>query len=153
MESFAAGIIPYIIQNGNLYFLLGLEASNNKWSGFVGGSEPRETEIQTAIRELTEESALIFSGINGYIIKKITNTNPVIEETSTGKTVYLYFIEFPETSFDENLLNEHFEYNKKQFNRPEFHEKKKLKWFSLNEIKRTKSILFKLKKTILINFK
>lgn len=32
--SFAVGIVPFI---SNGAFLLGLETSNNKWSGFVGG--------------------------------------------------------------------------------------------------------------------
>jgi 8-oxo-dGTP pyrophosphatase MutT (NUDIX family) len=95
MESFAAGIVPYTIINGNQYFLLGLERSNRKWSGFVGGSEPGELPIETALREFHEESALAFKHLNESIKEQLQNTLPVVDTTSSGKTVYIWFIRFP----------------------------------------------------------
>ena len=60
METFAAGILPYIVVENNYYFLLGLEKSNNLWSGFVGGSNKNELITDTALREFNEESVFIF---------------------------------------------------------------------------------------------
>ena len=79
--TFAAGIIPYTFFNGNVYFLLGLEKSNNKWSGFVGGSEIGETPQQTALREFHEETTMSFLKLNDYIIESLKLTLPVIEKT------------------------------------------------------------------------
>ena len=48
----AAGIIPYIKLNGDVYFLLGFETRDKKWSGFVGSYEPKDKNIiTTAIRK------------------------------------------------------------------------------------------------------
>jgi 8-oxo-dGTP pyrophosphatase MutT (NUDIX family) len=143
---FAAGIIPYtILENGQCYFLLGLEESNNKWSGFVGSSERGESVIETAFREFNEESAFVLDSFNEYTLSKLLNTQPVIEKTSTSKTAYLYFIKYP--IFNLNI-NEIFQYNKSQFTKKEFHEKKELRWFSLDEIKKS-NVLYRLKKTII----
>ena len=60
MERYAAGIIPVYRMENQIYFLLGHERSNNKWSGFVGGSEQNESVIQTALREFNEETSLVF---------------------------------------------------------------------------------------------
>lgn len=146
MEPFAAGIIPYIFFNGMYYFLLGLEKSNNTWSGFVGGSEQGELPINTALREFNEETAMVFEK-NTFIKKKLTTTTPVIEKTSTGKTVYLWFIEFPE------FLNfTQFHYNQTIIKDPRFNEKSDIQWFSLLQIKKSRKVFNRLKKTILFYF-
>ena len=141
METFAAGIIPIKITD-QIYFLLGLETSNNKWSGFVGSSEPGETIQQTAIREFNEESCMIFKDI------PITLDKFLVEKTSKGKNAYLYFVRF-ENLPHEIILNKSLEQNKKIYTKREYQEKKKLHWFSLTEIKKSNKILNKLKKTIL----
>ena len=146
MEPFAAGIIPYIFFNGMYYFLLGLEKSNIKWSGFVGGSEPGELPINTALREFNEETAMVFEK-HTCIKKKLTTTTPVIEKTSTGKTVYLWFIEFPEFL---NLTQ--FHYNQSIIKDPRFNEKSDIQWFSLLQIKKSRKVFNRLKKTILFYF-
>ena len=126
METFAAGIIPYTFKNNQIYYLLGLEASNNKWSGFVGGSEPGETVQQTAIREFNEETCMIFKAV------PLILGEPVIETSSSGKTVYLYFVKIE--FFDENVLNKFFEENKMIYKQREYHEKKSNK--ILNKLKK-----------------
>uniref|UniRef100_A0A6C0AZW4 Nudix hydrolase domain-containing protein n=1 Tax=viral metagenome TaxID=1070528 RepID=A0A6C0AZW4_9ZZZZ len=146
-SSFAAGIVPYTISNGYTYFLLGKETSNNKWSGFVGGSEPGETPRKTAIREFHEETATIFTNANGYIEKQLTLIEPIIEKTSTGKTVYIWFVEFP--AYVDFLQ---FYINKQILNEKHFKEKSELRWFSFYETQ-SKNVLYKLKKMILLFFK
>jgi len=142
--SFAAGIVPY---NSNGDFLLGLETSNNKWSGFVGGSEPGETPIKTALREFHEETAMIFINANDYIQTQLKLTEPVTSTTPSGKPVYIWFIEFP--NYVDTLQ---FYTNKQILNQKQFEEKSELRWFNINEIQRGK-VLFKLKKIILKLFK
>ena len=142
--SFAAGIVPY---SSNGTFLLGLETSNNKWSGFVGGSEPGETPIKTALREFHEETAMLFINANDYIEKQLALTKPVIETTSTGKPVYIWFVEFPIYTDTSKFYT-----NKQLLNKKQYNEKSELRWFTLNEIQRGK-VLFKLKRTILGIFK
>ena len=137
MEPFAAGLIPYFYNGVEIYFLLGLERSNQKWSGFVGGSERGETKKQTAMREFNEETTLIFENI------PLQLGTPILEKTSTGKKVYLYFVKFPEKR--EYRLNTGLTDKK-------YKEKEKLKWFSLDQIKKTNTVFRKLKQTILTYF-
>lgn len=53
-----AGILPTTIYEGKLYFLFGKEnkyADTPGWSDFGGGTDKKETFLQTAIREAGEE--------------------------------------------------------------------------------------------------
>ena len=147
MEQFAAGIIPYHVSPQGVSFLLGLEKSNNKWSGFVGGSEPYESIIQTAVREFNEETSLIFKDNLEYFYNQCLRTQVIQEYTPSGKRVYLWFIELP---YPVDL--EQFSINQSLIEDPHFKEKSKLRWVSIQEIRTSKSILNRLKKTILINF-
>lgn len=140
--SLAAGIIPYSVINNQVSFLLGLEKSNRKWSGFVGGSEPSDRSIiNTAIREFNEETSTIFENYLNYIYNEI-NTNKailVMDITPTNRNVYLYFVNFPKVT---NL-------EMKKIQKREYQEKSKLRWFSLSEIKNNKDIFFRLRNSIL----
>lgn len=139
-KKFAAGIVPYIVLENKKYFLLGLERSNNLWSGFVGGSEPNETVEQTALREFNEETARIFEEYIPFIEAELIKTKPNMDITSTGKNVYIYFIEFPNESqekikdFMDHCLED-----------PCYNEKSILRFFTVDEIKKSK-VFFSLKK-------
>ena len=142
----AAGIIPYIKLNGTVYYLLGFEISNKKWSGFVGGYEPKDKNIiTTAIREFNEESRMVFNNYLEFIKQKIEFTEPHIDITKTGRTVYLWFIEFPPETFNINI-SEIFLNN--SINNPVYNEKSDIRWFNLNDIKNGK-VLYNLKRVIL----
>ena len=149
MKKYAAGIVPYISID-RVYILLGLEKSNNKWSGFVGGSEPGEIVVDTALREFNEETAMIFNdhlvSLKGVLLK----TKPVVESTSTGKDAFIYFIKFPVNICDDIIPQ--FLKNKSQLQEDHFHEKSMLRWFSLDEIKESPKILLKIKKSIISKF-
>ena len=142
MEPFAAGIVPYTIIYGKYYFLLGLETSNNKWSGFVGGSEPGEIPRETAIREFHEETKLVFEN---YPIL-LENEPTFIDRTPTGKKVYLWFMEM---EYNENINSL---FKTKRLGGRQFNEKSELRYFSLSEIVRSKNILYQLKEVILRTF-
>jgi hypothetical protein len=149
MENFAAGIVPYIIIDGHIYFLLGLELSNNKWSGFIGKSQDDETVIQTALREFNEETVNLFEEYSETIISELNKTLPKIDTSSTGKNVYIYFLQFPEQSQEliKNFINA-----KAKLTEDHYLEKGILKWFNLNDIKKSNRILYRLKQMILTHF-
>ena len=54
----SCGVLPYRIVNGRKEFLLVFETSSKCWSLPKGHMEPGETEEQTALRELFEETGL-----------------------------------------------------------------------------------------------
>ena len=144
----AAGIIPYIKLNGDVYFLLGFETRDKKWSGFVGSYEPKDKNIiTTAIREFNEESGMVFNNYLGYIKRNIEFKEPYIDITKTGRPVYLWFVEFPLETFNINV-SEIFLNNISKFNNPVYKEKTDIRWFNLNNIKNGK-ILYNLKRVIL----
>jgi 8-oxo-dGTP pyrophosphatase MutT (NUDIX family) len=142
MESFAAGIVPYVYFEGKTYFLLGLERSNNKWSGFIGGSEPGEHPKQTALREFHEETAKIFESKQRFLDTQLQFTDPMIQHSTTGKTVYIWFLEFPPKTFSMNFA----QFHRNQTSLPEaYREKLELRWFNVHDIKTSKNVLYKLK--------
>ena len=149
MESFAAGIIPYTVLNNETFFLLGLERSNHKWSGFVGGSEPSETPILTALREFHEETSLAFHHQGNYFYNEVLKTQPILEKTQTGKIVYLWFIECPPESMSMNLSV--FYTNQNEISDRHYKEKSELRWIPLSQIPNEK-VLYRLKQTILKHF-
>ena len=149
MENFAAGIIPYIIIEHKKYFLLGLEKSNDYWSGFVGGSETDENYTETAVREFHEETATIFEDYTPFIEEQLKKTEPEIDTSPSGRDVYLYFVEFPVDCQGYISL---FMDKKKDFTDECFHEKSILKWFSIEEIRRSKRIFSRLKQMMLVKF-
>lgn len=149
MENFAAGIVPYIIIDGDLSFLLCLELSNNKWSGFVGNSQDDEKIPETALREFNEETVNLFQEYRELINRELNKTLPKIDSSSTGKRVYIYFLQFPEESQEviKNFINA-----KSKLTEDHYYEKGILKWFSLNEIKKSNRIFSRLKQMINIYF-
>ena len=148
-ETFASGIIPYITIEHKKYFLLGLEKSNNYWSGFVGGSETGETCVETAVREFHEETATIFEDYTPFIEEQLKRAEPEIDISPSAKYVYLYFIEFPVDCQEYISL---FMDKKKDFTDACFHEKSILKWFSIEEIRRSKRVFNRLKQILLFKF-
>lgn len=54
----SCGVLPYRIENGQRQFLLVFETSSKCWSIPKGHIEAGETDVQTAMRELYEETGL-----------------------------------------------------------------------------------------------
>ena len=147
MDSFAAGIVPYIIIEKTYYFLLGLERSNHLWSGFVGGSEKNETIEKTALREFNEETGCIFEHYLPFIEKELKKKKPYMDISGTGKNVYIYFLEFPEES-QENIKF----FMSSEKNELCYNEKSILRWFTLHEIQKQRRMLYSLQTMILKTF-
>ena len=95
-----AGIIPFLVHQGETYVLLGLSKEKNPvWADLGGRTEHGETPIQTAIREYGEESR--------YVIPP--NLNRLNKVLLTGKegSVYpdqiLLVIEVDPTFYNINI--------------------------------------------------
>jgi len=148
-NKFAAGVVPYLIIENQYYFLLGLERSNNKWSGFVGKSEIGETPQETALREFNEETSLLFKNNLQFVYSKLNLTEPVLETTPSGNVAYIWFIHFPPHIISMDFSEFHF--NQSKIKDRHFKEKSNLRWFTLSQI-RNGPILNCLKQTILRTF-
>ena len=141
--SISAGIIPYTLINGRMYFLLGYERKS--WSGFIGSSENDETPIDTAVREFNEETALIFNDYLDLIREKVCSAVPIVFLSPKGKKVHLYFIDFCESITQ-------FKDNRKKLQSWVFHEKEKLGWFTMHQIHHSPTVFGPLRELIVSNF-
>jgi len=147
----AAGIVPYIITpEGKIEFLLGFETKMSKWSGFVGGYEDSDINIiNTAIREFNEETANIFENdLITFKSKIISGDSLLITDSTKNRLVYIWFVRISMV----NNLPELFLHNKSLLSENHYQEKSEIKWFKLNEIRKSKDILYKLKSSILNNY-
>ena len=66
-----AGILPVVLHNSVLFFLMGKERHNNLLCDFGGGAKHKESVFDTAVREGYEE----LNGVLGtkYELEKIVN--------------------------------------------------------------------------------
>ena len=133
---YAAGIVPYFKISNKKYFLLGYERGS--WSGFVGGSEENETIRETALREFHEETKLIFKDYPIHL-NFIFNT----DITPSGKTVYIWFVEF-----DNSLLHLIDNFKNSKLKGKQFNEKSDIGLFTLNQIIKMNNVFYKLKELI-----
>jgi hypothetical protein len=105
-----AGILPTTIHNNKLYFLFGkenkYEDSASGFSDFGGGTDNKETFLQTAIREGTEELTGFLGSTNDLrnMLKKYGTYN--IDYKSEGYSTYRSHL-FP-YNYNEYLLQNFF---------------------------------------------
>ena len=147
-----AGILPYAIQNGQLYVLLGRERveDNQKhgqsglWSDFGGKKIPGEETIETAAREAFEES----DGLLGSKVQIIDTLRSglksgiVTESVCSGSSHVSYLLEIP---FNSTLPTRHYQRFQQAWekNRLEVidkfngkYEKDRIAWFHINHTRR-----------------
>jgi hypothetical protein len=142
-----ASILPVTIYKGKLYFLFGKERpddTNPGWSDFGGGTDDKESYIQTAIREGGEELTG-FLGSNTDVKKLLTKYGTFdIDHKSPGFGVYRVHI-FP-MEYDPMLS---FYYNNNQrflqerldpkiIKDSKIFEKQQIKWFCIDDIVKKK---------------
>jgi bis(5'-nucleosidyl)-tetraphosphatase len=70
VESF--GIVPFLKEGGTWKVLLILHSQGNHWGFPKGKANPNETALETATRELKEET--------GLIVTEVLRENPMIEQ-------------------------------------------------------------------------
>ena len=135
-----AGILP-VAQDaqGNLHFLFGKEAEDNRWGDFGGGRENSETQFETAIREGCEELDG-FLGCGKTLMKRVTNNSIGQIDTAQYRT-YLFRIDY-----DRNLpmyFNNHHRFIKARMplavGTYGMFEKSQIKWFTIAELRKKSS--------------
>ena len=133
----AAGINPYIIENGRRYFLIGKEISTQRWSGFTGGYEDKDQDVEhTAVRELIEESCNVFLSWKDVLIENLhnhVNCNLIKSKTPRGRDLFVWFVEFP-PDIKNQKLEEEFQKNRTKTFDIHYLEKHGIKWVEEAEI-------------------
>jgi NUDIX domain len=142
-----ASILPVTIHKGKLYFLFGKERPNDEnpgWSDFGGGTDNKETYIQTAIREGGEELTG-FLGSDTDIKHLLTRFGTFdVDYKSTGYSVFRVHI-FP-MEYDDKLP---YYYNNNQrflqkrldpkiIRDTKIFEKTQIKWICIDDIPKMK---------------
>ena len=138
------GLLPVAVKNNKPYFLFGLENELDDtpgWADFGGGKEDGETTLDTAIREGGEE-------INGFLgtgdkLRTRVKQNKVATVAYKTYSTYIFKMEYDEK------LPVYYKNNYEFFSRYLPHvkhkkdngllEKAKIRWFSIEDLKREKN--------------
>lgn len=144
----AGSILPVTIYKNKLYFLFGkenpMEDSAKGFSDFGGGLENKETPMEAAFREGSEELSG-YLGDKMAVRKIIEKQGKVYKISHNDYHIHIFFMEY-----DENLVkyynNSHAflweKMDKHVLNDSKLFEKIEIRWFSETELK-TKSSLFR----------
>jgi len=138
-----AGVLFFSVFNHQTYFLLGKENNCNKWSDFGGTNNPNETHFNCAVRECYEETHGIFGSLDDYkqkvkhkfitnIIKKNKNYNTFLVKIDYDYNLPVYY------NNNYNFLSS---LNSNLGNQEGLMEKKEIKWFTLEELAKSKNII------------
>jgi hypothetical protein len=110
-EIYSAGILPFSVKGGTVYFLLGKDLEN-KWSDFGGRSEAQDKGRWdvTATREFYEESVGVVMDISSMLTRLQHRKNyiKVKGKTLSGSPYYMYVVKIPyketyKETFDNTL--------------------------------------------------
>ena len=135
-EIYSAGVLPYTIFKGTVYFLLGRDA-DNKWSDFGGRVEPKDRGDYeaTAAREFFEET---LGSVYDYdytrkLLKKIIKIN---SKTGSGHAYYMYLLKISYTDIIRTkfLSTKNFINNTIVSIDKKYVEKNDIRWVSLETI-------------------
>jgi len=91
----------FVVRSKDGRYLLGKSEGHSGpccWTIFKGGQEGEETLIDTAIRELKEETGI--DVINDHRLNKNISTNPIYEYSLRHKDVYLFILDDVEGVLD-----------------------------------------------------
>lgn len=142
-----ASILPVTIYKGKLYFLFGKERPNDDnpgWSDFGGGTDAKESYMQTAIREGGEELTG-FLGSDADVKHLLTKYGTFdVDYKSDGYGIYRVHI-FPMEYdpmlphyYNNNQLFLQKRLDPKVIRDTKIFEKQQIRWFSVNDIMRKK---------------
>jgi len=138
------GILPVAFHKNKLYFLFGLENNMDDtpgWADFGGGKKHNETHFETATREGAEELNGFFGSINE--VRKMVKKNKVQKIKLSTYHTYVF-----KTEYDEKLpfyFNNNFRFSQRTLpnviknTENGLLEKQKIKWFTIEDIKREKN--------------
>ena len=142
-----AGILPVSIMNNKLMFLFGEERKRPKesargWADFGGGSDKGESTIDTAAREGSEELTG-FLGNQAKVAKLLKKPTVVITNKGVKYTTYIVPINYSRDLVTH--FNNQATFFKKYvpinvLNKSVIYEKSCIKWYSIEDIKKNRSI-------------
>ena len=137
------GILPVAIKNDQVYFLFGKENELDDtpgWADFGGGAEDGESQLDTALREGSEE----INGILGSAeqLRKQVKKNKISTVKFKTYTTYIYMMDY------DDKLPFYYKNNYDFFSKYLPHvkhkkdngllEKSKIRWFTFDELKAEK---------------
>jgi len=140
-----AGVLPMCVINSKIYFLFGKERDideNPGWSDFGGGSEPKESFMETACRECSEELCGFLG--NHITINKMLKTNgymnlflPNPANKNKGYMVFMTLIDYNPYLIEyfnnhQKFIHQHLD--KKIIRDSKLFEKTQIKWFAFDDI-------------------
>jgi 8-oxo-dGTP pyrophosphatase MutT (NUDIX family) len=132
-----AGILPVSLYKGQVMFLFGKERATGLWSDFGGSTERGETEIQTAVREGSEElngfygyGKDLFDKINYSLLNKLYYDKyaTYIFRVDYDKSVTNYFN-------NNNKFAEYYLSNIVSGRKNSLFEKSEIRWFTMEEMR------------------
>lgn len=115
-------VILYKKEKDEILYGIGLRSTRNIWQFVAGGAEDKETPIEAAIRELSEETGINIKEEDLIVLDSKT-TIPVVNVTGTytwGKDVFgvpEYAFAVNATNFQIKLSNEHTEFKWLEYNK------------------------------------
>lgn len=139
---YAAGVLFYSKSiDKNIYFLLGKDVNNNKWSDFSGNSElsDRGDPEITAIRECWEEtlgSVLNFDELKNHV-KNNKHTFIIVSKTPSGKVHHLFVVKIPFLPNYRDKFSSTKNFISKLNTESKYNEISDIKWVSLDTLKNT----------------
>lgn len=145
---YGAGILPYTIYKGRVYFLLGKDTKENTWSDFGGRMDPKDTESlrfihikstreKTAAREFTEETCGVIQSYN-TTLDRINSRRRILlidSVTPRGHPYFMYLMNISKK--DEYITNFKEEYTRLCAHFPGYHpskEKCDIRWFLMEDL-------------------
>ncbi|MFA7074407.1 MAG: NUDIX domain-containing protein [Endomicrobiaceae bacterium] len=107
----SAGAVIYTIKNNIKYFLLVYSARNGEWGFPKGHIENNETEKETAVREIFEETGISVKDIifiDGFKCTDSYNINGTLPDTAGSiiKKNVIYYLCYTESDFSNPADNE-----------------------------------------------
>ena len=115
-------VILYKKEKDEILYGIGLRSTRNIWQFVAGGAEDKETPIEAAIRELSEETGINIKEEDLIVLDSKT-TIPVVNVTGTytwGEDVFVvpeYAFAVDATNFQIKLSNEHTEFKWLEYNK------------------------------------
>jgi 8-oxo-dGTP pyrophosphatase MutT (NUDIX family) len=141
-KKMGAGVLPACLMNNRLYFLFGKEnkfADTPGWSDFGGGTMGKESNLETAIREGTEELTGCLGNLrqvllsHGYLAIPVPKFNYVMHIFPYPYDTQLVDYFNNTRQFLDTKLSNTFIKKSKIF------EKSEIKWFSVEEMVKHKN--------------
>jgi 8-oxo-dGTP pyrophosphatase MutT (NUDIX family) len=140
-----AGILPVAVYKGQLYFLFGKENRHSDtpgWADFGGGKEKGETQLQTAVRECSEELTG-FLGSQQEIRNRIREKGVfIIDSHDDTYRIHVLPIDYDDAlphyyNANQRFLQKYLD--PEIYKRSKIFEKSEIRWFSLVELKSRRS--------------